>query len=282
MLNRIDLHTHTSASDGIYSPVDLIDLAIRDGLLALAITDHDCIDGLSQAVQYAKKKEFKLIPGIEFSVEYSKGSLHIVGLYIDYNNAELIETTENLKKLRASRADKIIEELEKCNIHIPLDEVLALANGAPLGKPHFARIMIKYGYANSLKEVFRNYLVDGKPGDIPKKKISPDDAIKLIKRSGGISIIAHPISLEFGSFEEFELILQGLIHSGLQGIEVYAAMHSSEQADGFLKIADKYRLLVTGGSDFHGDRNEVLGTYADGKIIPVEILKQLENYKKEL
>ncbi len=272
MEERIDLHTHTTASDGIYSPTGLIDLARRYGLRSLAITDHDTVGGLDEAVRYAGQTGFELIPGIEFSVDYEGGSFHLVGLYIDYRNPRLIEVTEHLKERRSTRIGRIIEDLAKHDIVIPLDEVLAEAGGESMGRPHVARVLVRHGFAEDMNDVFRRFMVRGRPGYIRKEKITIDEAVSLIHESGGVAVIAHPISLNFGSFQNFIPIIENMIRSGIEGIEVYASMHSDAEVSEFLEIARRYDLLVSGGSDFHGDKDEQIGQYHPDKNIPVDIL----------
>ncbi len=272
MNERIDLHTHTTASDGIYSPAELIDLAKRYGLRSLAITDHDTVGGLDEAVRYAGQTGVEIIPGIEFSVDYEGGSFHLVGLYIDYRTPRLIEVTEWLKERRSTRIERIIEDLAKHDIVIPLDEVLAEAGGESMGRPHVARVLVRHGFAEDMNDVFRRFMVRGRPGYIRKEKITLDEAVSLIHESGGVAVIAHPISLNFGSFRNFIPIIENMIRSGIEGIEVYASMHSDVEVNEFLEIARRYELLVSGGSDFHGDKDEEIGQYHPDKNIPVGIL----------
>ena len=279
--NKIDLHTHTTASDGTYSPVRLVDYAVREGVSALAITDHDTVDGLPEAAAYARRINFNLIPGIEFSVEYPHGTFHVVGLFIDFENHEIKSKLVSLRSYRENRAHGIIDDLNRCGIDITLDDVYAEASGAPVGKPHFARVMVQKGYARNIDEVFENFLVNGKPGDVMKEKITPDDALNLIRGAGGISILAHPASLEFTSFSEFESVLAPLIEKGLDGIEAYAGMHTEEQTLEFVRMARKYGLVLSGGSDFHGEKDEKIGYYSERNIIPVNLLDTLESYWKK-
>ncbi len=272
MDERIDLHTHTTASDGIYSPVELIDLAKRYGLRSLAITDHDTVGGLDEAVRYAGQTGVELIPGIEFSVDYEGGSFHLVGLYIDYRNLRLVEATQRLQERRSTRIARIIDDLAKHDIVIPLDEVLAEAGGESMGRPHVARVLVRHGFAEDMNDVFRRFMVRGRPGYIRKEKIARDEAVSLIHESGGVAVIAHPISLNFGSFRNFIPVIENMIRSGIDGIEVYASMHGDAEVGEFLEIARRYELLVSGGSDFHGDKDEEIGQYHPDKNIPVGIL----------
>lgn len=279
MIKKIDLHTHTNASDGIYSPEELIDYAISQGIGAMAITDHDTVSGLPEAMKYAKRIGFELIPGIEFSIEYSGGSLHLVGLYIDYNNALLIEKAEWLKEHRMTRAVRIIEDLRKYNIDIPLKRLEKETKGGAIGKPHIARIMIEMKYGKDTKEIFKNFMCKGKPGYIEKDRISLEEAIFVIKQSRGIPVVAHPISMNLKIFDRYEKKVDEMIQLGIEGLEVYSSMHTEDDVSEFLKIAQKRNLLVTGGSDFHGDKSKVIGAYIPDKNIPVEILYKVKEYR---
>ncbi len=271
MNELIDLHTHTTASDGIYSPEALIDLALRSHVKTLAITDHDTLGGLKAAIAYASKKSFDFIPGIEFSVDYPGGSFHLLGLYVDYEDSELIETTARLMEFRNTRASRILEDLSKYGIDIPHTLLEEISGGESMGRPHIARAMIKLGFAPDISAVFQNFLVKGKPGYVKKEKIKLSDAIRLIKKGHGIPIIAHPISLNLPSFKDFENLLEELMKAGIEGIEVFASMHSDREVEEFLKIALKYHLLITGGSDFHGDKEEVIGYYSNNRQIPFDL-----------
>ncbi len=274
-MKKIDLHCHTTASDGLLQPEELLDLAVANDLTYCAITDHDTIDGLDAAIQYSKQLDgLNFIPGIEFSVDYPHGSFHLVGLGIDHTNEQMTETIINLKEKRETRVVRIVKDLENHDINISLDEVYSEAKGAALGRPHVARVLLKNGYGNILSDIFENFMVKGKPGFIKKEKISLEKAIELIILSRGIPIIAHPISLNFQNWHDFENILQDCIKLGLQGIEVYAHMHTDEEVNVFKKIANKYNLLISGGSDFHGDKKETIGYYGEDKIIPFDIINQ--------
>ena len=279
-VKKIDLHTHTTASDGIYSPRELIDVARQNGLIAMAITDHDTVAGLPEAMAYARSLGFRLYPGVEFSIEYDTGSFHLIGLNIDYTHEGLRRTVKDLAEHRGTRAYRIIDDLKRHGIDIPIDEVIAEADGGSIGRPHIARIMVNRGYAATIREIFQNYLVKGKPGYVKKVRIEFEEAVSLIRECGGIPVIAHPVSLECGSMAEFEGLLKGFIKAGIKGMEVYAAMHTPAMADEYLALALKYRLLVTGGSDFHGDKDETIGNYQKDHPIPSELYDRLEEYIK--
>jgi predicted metal-dependent phosphoesterase TrpH len=217
-MNLIDLHCHTTASDGIKTPTELIDYAIAEDIKVLAITDHDTISGLKEGVDYALKMEFTLIPGIEFSIDYKGGSFHLVGLCVDYNYTPLLEKTAYLHTVRDNRVFRIIDDLKIHGIAIPIEDVLHESTGGAIGRPHVARALVKHGYANSINEIFKKYLVKGKPGYVKKERIKLEDAVSLIKGAGGISIVAHPVSLNCKDILDFENTIKGFIDKGVEGI----------------------------------------------------------------
>jgi 3',5'-nucleoside bisphosphate phosphatase len=280
MHGKIDLHTHSSASDGHKSPVELIDYARTQGLEALAITDHDTIDGLSPAIEYAHSINFDLIPGVEFSIDFPQGrNFHMIGLFVDITCKELIDGIEELQKFRRERAPRMIADLRKAGIDITLDEVYKEADGASLGKPHFARVMIRKGYAADFDDVFNRFLADGKPGDVYKVKIGPEEAINLIRRAGGLPFIAHPVTMRFQNYHDFEKYAADLKNKGLAGIEAYSTEHTLDQVSEYCAIAGKLGLLLSGGSDYHGNNGIVIGDYSPGKPIPFEILEEIQAHR---
>ncbi|MBN1496965.1 MAG: PHP domain-containing protein [Spirochaetes bacterium] len=277
-MRKIDLHTHTTASDGIYTPRGLIDLARQNGLIALAITDHDTVDGLPEAMEYASSVGFRVFPGVEFSIEYDTGSFHLIGFNLDFKNQRLRNTVRELAEHRGARAYRIIDDLKKHGIDLPVEEVLAAAAGGAMGRPHVARVMVNHGYAPTIRDIFQKYLVKGKPGYVKKVRIEFEDAVSVIKESGGIPVIAHPVSLECADLGEFESLLKGFVAAGVEGLEAYASMHTPEMAAEYLALAKKYGLLVTGGSDFHGDKDETIGNYNKDCPVPFELLDALDAY----
>lgn len=279
-MKKVDLHVHTTASDGIYSPVDIIDLAVREGIAAMAITDHDTIDGLEEAVRYAKKIGFRIYPSIEFSIDYDMGSFHLIGLDIDFRCNALREATAELTGHRRTRVYRMVEDLARHGVEIPLHEVIEMAGGGSAGRPHVARVLVNHGYGSSVTEIFKNYLVKGKPGYVKKVRIAFEEAIRIIRASGGVPVIAHPVSLDCRDLDEFEERLDGFVKAGVEGIEAYAALHSREQAEAYRAIAERRGLLITGGSDFHGDKNEIIGTYDSGIPVPFEVYEMVEEYLK--
>jgi predicted metal-dependent phosphoesterase TrpH len=275
-MSLIDLHCHTTASDGIKTPAELIDYAISRNVRVLAITDHDTIFGLKEGIDYALKKKFTLIPGIEFSIDYRGGSFHLVGLYVDHNYVPLVEKTAYLHKVRDNRAFRIIDDLKAHGIDIPIEDVLNESSGDAIGRPHVARVLVKHGYANNINEIFKRYLVKGKPGYVKKERIPLEEAVALIKGAGGLAIVAHPVSLNCKGISDYETTIKGFIDKGVDGIEVYSSMHKHSDINDFLELANKYDLLVSGGSDYHGDKDEKLGYYFPTKPIPYYLYERIE------
>lgn len=270
-MKMIDLHCHTTASDGIKTPVELIDYAIIEGVEVIAITDHDTVSGVGEALAHAGSKGFKVIPGIEFSIDYPGGSFHLLGLNVDHNYEPMLARLAYLQSVRDSRIYRIIEDLAVNGIEIPVNEVMEESQGGTMGRPHVARVLVKHGFAPTINDVFKRFLVKGKPGYIKKEKISFSDALQLIRGAGGQSIIAHPISLGYRDYTEFESILKTFVEQGISGIEAFSSMHSHRDVEEILRLAKKYGLHVSGGSDYHGDKNEKIGYYMPSKPIPYDL-----------
>lgn len=244
-MKYIDMHVHTTASDGGLTPMEVVDYAIKKELAGIAITDHDTIDGLQEAIEYGNSKGLAVIAGVELSTEYGDEEIHILGYRIDITNRKLTDTLAILKNERSIRAAKIIERLRELYINITLDEVRAIAKEGVLGRPHVGQILIEKGIVKSIGEAFEKYLGKGCPAFVPRYKISPFEAIDLIKRAGGIAIMAHP-----GLVKGLN-IMEDLISYGIDGIEAFHPDHTEEECCFFEKVARQNNLYVTGGSDFH-------------------------------
>lgn len=266
---KFDLHTHTNNSDGIYSPNKLIDLAVKRGLFGIAITDHDNIDGLEEAIDYAfKYNNFKIIPGIEFSTVHSGHEVHILGYFIDYKNETLIELTRDIKKSRIERGSKIVTKINELGMELNIDEVKEFSGENFMGRPHIARALIKRGYVENISEAFTKLIGIDAPAYVDRYKIEIGEVISLIKEIGGISVIAHP-----GLIKD-KKIIDYCIEKGINGIECIYPKHSKDQFDCFFDKANHNELIVTAGSDFHGDRskNVLLGKYYVG----IDTIRQME------
>ncbi len=273
----IDLHTHTTASDGIYSPSDLIDHAIEAGCRVLAIADHDTVGGLDEALAYASGKNITLIPAVEFSIDYERGSFHLLGMNINHKDDILQEVFEDLQERRSTRVTRIVDDLKKHGVVIREEEIIAESGGESIGRPHVARVLVRHGYARNTEDVFKKYLVPGRPGYVKKEKINLEQAISLIRHARGKAIVAHPVSLGISSFREFEDELLRFRSLGVEGIEAYASMHDESQVRRFVDFASKYGLIISGGSDFHGDKHERIGYYGTIHPIPWDIWEPLSD-----
>ena len=277
---KIDLHTHTNASDGIMSPGKLVKLAISKNVKVLAISDHDTVDGIPQAISYAAGKDIELIAGTELSIEYKSGTFHLVGLFIDWQNAELTNKLSWLAGRRATRAERIVEDLAAHGINISMEEILKEAGNAAIGRPHIARVLIKRGFAKDMSSVFKSFLEEGLPGYIPKDKINFEEALSLIKKAGGIGILAHPASLNIKDRNAFLSFLAESAGKGLAGIEAYSDMHTPEMTDFYIQAAKSLNLLISGGSDYHGDKSEVIGCYDKVNPVPASLYQPIKEYVK--
>ena len=249
----IDMHTHTYYSDGELSPQELIEKAINKNIGVLSITDHDTINGI-KTVDKNKYPEIKIINGIELSVKRNKGRMHILGYGIDLENKDLNDKMYELRDNSLNHVLSLMEQIKKdYGIRFKYEDIKELVNANHnLGRPDLAKLCIKYGYASSVQDAFDKYLIDANTKVLGHNKgLTYEEAISLIKNSNGIPVIAHPKSLELEEKDLLEL-LKDMINCGLKGIEVYHSSHSKEEMDYYLKIANKFNLLISGGSDYHG------------------------------
>jgi len=263
LMNFIDMHTHSTASDGIYSPRKLVDYAIEKGLAGIAITDHDTIDGIEEAIQQARHyKNFIIIPGVELSTEYNNEEVHVLGYMINYKNRYLLKLLNNLQTERNNRALKIIDKLTNLGFEINYEDIERIAGPGTIGRPHIARALIHKGYVKNNEEAFKKYLSKGCPAYVPRQKLTPRDAIDIIRESGGVSVAAHPGLLEC------MITLDYLVEIGIDGIEVYHPDHTIDKSLKYLELAKKHNLIVTAGSDFHypPNNNKYHGDLGSTKI----------------
>lgn len=276
----VDLHTHSTASDGLYHPYDLVKYAKEKGLAAIAVTDHDVVGGVSEAIEQGEKMGVEVIPGVEISTRYEDAEIHMLGLFIDPTDSNLLQTLMNQRNVRAERNKMVIRLLNELGIPITLEEVQAKRKDETkdlnVGRPHIAEVLVEKGFAISVTEAFDLYLGKGKMAYASPERISPIDAIEVIHQAGGVAVIAHP-----GIYHQDE-ILPKLIEAGLDGIEYSHPDHSEEDRKRYLRFAEEHDLIYTAGSDFHGSREEGmyhadLGTCT----VPYEqVIKLKEKQKK--
>jgi predicted metal-dependent phosphoesterase TrpH len=248
----VDLHTHTTHSDGSASPAELIRRASEKGARSIAITDHDTVGALPEARISADRFGVELVPGIEISAEYSPGTMHILGYFIDDESPMLNQKLDELKQARERRNPEIARRLQSLGCEIDYEEVAQLAGNKVVGRPHFARLLVERGYAGSIQEAFDKLLKKGAPAYVEKARLSPADSIALIHIAGGVAVLAHPYQLKQPSYEAASILIEELASRGLDGIEAIYSRHSEDERLTYAEIATRHDLLVTGGSDYHG------------------------------
>jgi predicted metal-dependent phosphoesterase TrpH len=276
----IDLHAHTTASDGSLSPRELVALARDKKLRAVGVTDHDTIAGWDEAFEAGQELGIEIVPGVELSTSYEGGRFHLLGYFIR-PDSKLAGVLVEIQRERGNRNATIFENLEKLGVPLTEAEVRAIAgrDDGELGRPHLARAMVNRGYVQSTQEAFDKYLADGAPGYAPKKVLTPREAIELIHDAGGVAVWAHPAYRSKFSYDELEDRLRDWVAWGLDGLEIYYSKYSAEDAAWTSAMSEKYSLVGSGGSDFHGlSKPDVfLGVTHTGKAVPDEVLDKLKS-----
>jgi predicted metal-dependent phosphoesterase TrpH len=243
---KADLHTHTTFSDGSLSPYELIKKAKSVGIDVLGITDHDSVGALDEAVAIGKEFDVEVIAGMELSASYKNTEIHILGYFVDYHSKALQEALAVFREKRLRRAERIVDKLNRMNIPLTIESVLANATGDSIGRPHIANALVNQGHAQSYYQAFNKYIGDGRPAYEKKPECSPEETVRLIADAGGLSFLAHP-----GRTVSEELLFH-LISAGLDGVEVVHPSHTAEHVQYYRGIVNEYCLLESGGSDFHG------------------------------
>ena len=247
MPGAVDLHTHTTASDGTFTARELVREAARRGLRVLAVTDHDSTEGLAEAQDEASRHPpLQVVPGIEINCDVEGAEIHILGYYPDHEAPWFQDFCRAQCRERRARVHRITDHLAELSMPVDAEEVFALVREGSAGRPHVARAMLKRGYVKSVREAFDKYLGAGKPAHVPRKKLTPEDAVRLIRRAGGVPVFAHP-----GLSDRDEMI-PALIAAGMMGLECYYGEHSAAQRAAYLELCRAHGLVATGGSDFHG------------------------------
>ena len=285
-LAPIDLHVHSTCSDGTYTPTELVDYAMEKGLAAFALTDHDSVDGLEEAIQYADRLRAErasvpeVVPGVELSSEYHGQDIHVVGLYIDYHDHVFLSKIRDFVESRTSRNQKMCALLTQAGIPITYEELLTAYPDSVITRAHYAGYMLEKGYVKNRQEAFERYVGDHAPCYIPREKITPAQAVELIRQAGGAPVLAHPILYHI-SEEHLDELVRELKEFGLMGIEAVYSTYSPADERQIRGLAKKYDLLISGGSDFHGANKPGLdlGTGFGKLFIPMELLWE---FKKTL
>ena len=280
MEKHIDLHTHSLKSDGSMTPAEVVREAKKAGLAAIALSDHDTVDGLPEAIVEGEKIGVEVIPAIEFSVQ-SKTETHILGYFIDYNNPHLKQIIKEVVDLRIERNHVTTQRLNELGFDITLEEVRALAPNNFVGRAHFARVLMDKGYTQSVKEGFEKYMSVGKYAYCEKQRLTARDAVEIIEKCGGISFLAHPhlTKLSDDELKEFLLELKGY---GLCGIEGYYTDYTPEMQEKYQSLAKELGLMISGGTDFHAKMKPhiSIGTGLGNMKIPYSVLEEMKNILK--
>ncbi len=276
-MNCIDLHTHSTESDGSFTPQELIDLGVENELKAIALTDHDTMAGIPSFIQQAKYKNIIPVAGVEISVALKNKEIHIVGLFIDYKNQELIDLLCEIRKERNVRNVQIVEKLNNLGYEISMPEILKVAGGDSIGRPHFAKILLNKGYFNEPQEVFDEVLKRGQPGYSHRVLPSPEETIKIIHNAGGVAIWAHPVYRQKNARSFVRNTIKKLIKLGIDGMETYYSSFTADQHKMLMEIANEYNLLHSGGSDFHGSNQPHinLASCAGNFQVPFELYEKM-------
>ena len=282
---NFDLHTHSNASDGSFTPGDLVKLAAESGVTTLALTDHDTVSGVSEALDAGKHYGVKVIPGTEISIDFSPGTMHICGYYLDMDNPELQAGLNFVQTARRNRNPRIVEKLNALGVDITLEEVKAVAGPDQVGRPHFAKVLVRKGYAKNTQEVFDKYLAKGAPAYMDKARLPLDRAIAMIQGAGGVAVLAHPVTLRLADMDEYRGKIGELKDAGVVGIEVFNSYQNESENQAFFKLAKEMDMIITAGSDFHGDTkpNVKLGCF--GENVPVtidEIIESIQLKRKKV
>ena len=250
-MSRLDLHLHSTHSDGSSTPTEVIRLAHRAGVTALAITDHDITTGIAEATAAGSELGIEVIPGVEISSILNDSELHILGYFVDPQDAELNKRLATLRESRHHRNPQIIERLQALGIELTYEEVRAIAGTDAVGRPHIARCLIEKGVVSTAKEAFDRFLAEGRPAYVPRLLPPPAEAISWINQAKGLAVLAHPTWVKT-TRETLENLVRQLKTDGLNGVEVHYSTHTASQTRAYLNLANQLGLLITGGSDFHG------------------------------
>ncbi len=280
MSRFVDLHTHSTFSDGTLAPRVLVAEARKAGLSAIALTDHDVLDGLDEARAAGREEGVEIIAGVEISARSKHGEVHVLGL--DVGDGEAADSPlqcalAHQRDARRSRAARVLEKLEALGMPLDLDEVHRIAGEGSVGRPHIATAMVSRGYVGSIEEAFARYLKEGGPGYAPRDAVSAEEAVMLIRDAGGLASVAHPAFVRTRDLDELEAFLASLVDAGLEGLECFTSAHDDAATSACVRIARRLALVPTGGSDFHGDRktNVRLGRTRGGGRIPYAVLADI-------
>lgn len=279
-MRYVDLHVHSNASDGTLTPSEVVHLALQKNLAAIALSDHDTVKGVPEAISAAEDTTLEIVPATELSCYYQNVEIHVLGLFVDYKDADFQAKLEELEQERMQRNLDMIALFQRDNISITLEELQAGNPRSVITRAHFARVLVEKGYCKDKNAAFDRYVGVGCPYYLPKPQITPELSLPLITKAGGIPILAHPMLYKLG-YRQVEELIQYLIPLGLKGIEAYHSSNNISQSDKLRSLALKYHLVVSGGSDFHGaNKPDIeLGTGRGGLRITESILDAIKQLR---
>ncbi len=272
-MSQVDLHIHSTASDGKLSPEAIVSKAAEVGLTVMSLTDHDSVEGVLPALEAAKAfPELRVIPGVEISTDMPYGQAHVLGYFIDYTSNELKSALERFRNSRQRRAREMIIKLRDLGIDIDRQRVQEIAGDGSIGRPHIAQVMLEKGYIMSFTEAFDKYIGQGGPAYVEREKMTPVEAAEMIVRAKGLPVLAHPFTVT-----DPEVTVIELKPAGLVGIEAYYKDYSADEIENLVSMAEKYDLITTGGTDYHGldNSNEIMLGSVDVPLESVEKLIEL-------
>ncbi len=269
-MSKVDLHIHSTASDGRHSPQEIVRKAAGLGLEVIALADHDSVDGIAPALEEARKlNRLQFIPAVEVSTDVPSGEVHILGYFIDYTSEELAAALERFRYSREGRAQGMVAKLAELGVHINWERVREIAGDGAIGRPHIAQAMLEKGHIGSIKEAFDRYIARDGPAYVERDKMTPEEAVRLILRNRGLPVMAHP-----STAPEPEAMIVELKAAGMVGIEAYYNNYLNEEIGNLVALAENHGLIITGGSDYHGldESNETL---MGGVEVPMEAVNRL-------
>ncbi|MBQ7707981.1 MAG: PHP domain-containing protein [Lachnospiraceae bacterium] len=277
-MDLIDLHLHSNASDGSLSPSEVAAEAIKAGLKAIALTDHDTVDGIPEILEYTKDKDIEVIPGIELSCYYQKREIHILGFFVDYQNEKLKNELDYFKKQREDRNIKMVELMQKDGLDITMEKLLHGNPDSVITRAHFARVMVEEGICKDKDTAFRKYIGVGCKYYLPKPQVTCEHAMDILSRYSKCSFLAHPLLYHFG-YKQIDELLDYLKPLGLKGIEAYHSSNNAYESDKLRSMALHHDLLISGGTDFHGvvKPNIKMGVGRGNMKIPYTILEKIKS-----
>lgn len=276
----VDLHTHSTASDGSDQPARLVDLAVETGLASLALTDHDTQQGIAEAKAAAASSGLELIPGVELSLNYERGGMHLVVLWLESGDGPLQDRLAALRDGRDTRNLEIVDRLTSIGLPVTIEEIEAEAGGGSVGRPHIAAVMVARGYAPDIRTAFELWLGSGRPGYVGRDRLDPEEAIALARESGGVPVLAHPHTLGVTTAPDMADLLTRLKRAGLIGLEAHYGAYRRHERDGYADLARRFDLIPSGGSDYHGTYKPglMLGSGYGDLVVPGSLLDELREH----